>query len=238
MLSAEKIQENWENLLELVSKSFSWEKEKIVFDFLNKYEDRLALMPASGKTSYHNAFPGGYVDHVLRVWSLAFQVKELWEKNRADINFTDEELATVVFFHDLGKFGDYNQEYYLQNTSEWHVKNKGEVYMHNPSLSFMKVSDRSLFLAQSLGLRLTENEYLGIKLHDGLYEEGNKSYLISYSPEYALQSNLAHIVHQADMAASKIEQGLISPKKGLKNDSRTKAAVKKKSSHAKLLNQL
>ena len=40
---------------------------EITLDFYKKYEDRIILMPASHKKEYHNAFPGGYVEHVNRV---------------------------------------------------------------------------------------------------------------------------------------------------------------------------
>ena len=48
-------------------------------------------------------------------------------------------------------------------------------------------------------------EYLGLRLTDGLYEEANKSYYISYNPDWALKSNIAYILHQADMMATHIE---------------------------------
>ena len=40
---------------------------------------------------------------------------------------------------------------------------------------------------------------------DGLYEESNKSYYIGYAPERALRTNIAYILHQADMMATHIE---------------------------------
>ena len=52
---------------------------------------------------------------------------------------------------------------------------------------------------------MTENEYLGLKLTDGMYEEANKSYYVSYSKDRQLKTNIAYILHQADMMASKIE---------------------------------
>jgi hypothetical protein len=82
---------------------------------------------------------------------------------------------------------------------------KGQAYKHNPDISFMKTSERSLFLLQQLGIQVSQNEYLGIKLHDGLYEEGNKGYYMSFSEEYRLRSNLPYIVHQADLLATRIE---------------------------------
>ena len=48
-------------------------------------------------------------------------------------------------------------------------------------------------------------EYLGIKLTDGLYDDANKSYLMSYNPDFNLRSNMAYILHQADMMATHIE---------------------------------
>jgi len=62
-----------------------------------------------------------------------------------------------------------------------------------------------LFLLQHYGVQMTENEYLGLKLTDGLYEEANKSYYIGYTPERSLRTNIAYILHQADMMATHIE---------------------------------
>ena len=69
----------------------------------------------------------------------------------------------------------------------------------------MKVPDRGLWLLQHYGIKVTDKEYLGIKLTDGLYDEANKSYLMSYNPDFNLRSNMAYILHQADMMATHIE---------------------------------
>ena len=53
---------------------------------------------------------------------------------------------------------------------------------------------------------MTDTEYLGLKLADGIYEEANKGYYMSFNPDFELQTNLPYIVHQADMIASKIER--------------------------------
>jgi hypothetical protein len=52
---------------------------------------------------------------------------------------------------------------------------------------------------------MTEKEYIGLRLTDGLYEEANKSYYISYDPDWSLKSNIAYILHQADSMATHIE---------------------------------
>ena len=43
------------------------------------------------------------------------------------------------------------------------------------------------------------------ELTDGLYEEANKSYYISWNPDWSLKSNIAYILHQADSMATHIE---------------------------------
>ena len=69
----------------------------------------------------------------------------------------------------------------------------------------MRIADRSLYMLHKAGIQVTENEYLAIKLHDGLYEEANKPYYITYGPDTQLKSNLPYILHQADLMASQIE---------------------------------
>lgn len=203
MLSAEQIQSNWITFLSLIKEDIPGERGEKLEKFFDKYAERFALMPASGKTSYHNAFPGGYIDHVIRVHRLSFEIAGLWEKSGANVP-SMEQISFVALLHDLGKFGDFDNEEYLPQDQDW-AKKRGEEYKHNPDISFMKTSERSLFLIQALGIELSQEEYLGIKLHDGLYEEANKAYYIAYSDEYRLRSNLAYIVHQADLLATRIE---------------------------------
>ena len=69
----------------------------------------------------------------------------------------------------------------------------------------MKVPDRALWLLQHFNVKVTDKEYIGIKLTDGLYDEANKAYLMSYNPDFNLRTNMAYILHQADMMATHIE---------------------------------
>ena len=69
----------------------------------------------------------------------------------------------------------------------------------------MKVPDRGLWLLQHYGVKVTEKEYIGIKLTDGLFDDANKSYLMTYNPDFSLKSHMPHILHQADMMAARIE---------------------------------
>ena len=67
------------------------------------------------------------------------------------------------------------------------------------------VPDLSLWLLQHYGVRVTWNEYQAIRIHDGLYDEGNKPYYISRTPESKLRTNLPLVLHHADHMAAQIE---------------------------------
>ena len=204
-LTAEQIQMNWETLMDVINKHISEDRKENLMKMYDDFKDRMMFAPASAKAAFHNAMPGGYVEHILHIVNHSLQLKELWEKNGAMINFSDEELVFAALHHDLGKVGDLEHDYYVPQDSDWHRKNRGEIYKHNPSLQYMKVPDRGLWLLQHYGVKVTDKEYIGIKLTDGLYDDANTDYLKSYNPDYNLRSNMAYILHQADMMATHIE---------------------------------
>ena len=204
-LTSEQIVDNWEDLIKLINDTFDGERKKKLLKMYDYFEERMSIAPASGREHYHNAYAGGYVDHVLHVTKCAKQIYKLWEDNGATINFTEEELVFAALHHDLGKVGDLAEDYYTINDSEWHRKNQGLIYKHNPNLQYMTVTDRAMFLLQHFGINMSENEYIGLKLTDGLYEEANKSYFIGWTPDRSLKTNIAYILHQADMMATHIE---------------------------------
>jgi len=163
-------------------------------------------MPASHKKEYHSAFPGGYVDHVLRVVKGALKINNVWVEMGVDTStYTIEELVFSALNHDLGKMGDEKNEAYIMQTDKWRKEKLGEDYMFNKELEFVSVPDRSLFLLQSHGITYTLNEMIAIQTHDGLYDEGNKKYLMGFLPEQKPRTSLPFILHQADLMAARIE---------------------------------
>tara|TARA_R100001463_G_scaffold47633_1_gene96652 strand:+ start:780 stop:1541 length:762 start_codon:yes stop_codon:yes gene_type:complete len=204
-LTEQQIVDNWNKLMKLIEDVFDGERKEKLLKMYNYFENRMSIAPASGKAHYHNAMVGGYVAHVLHVTKLAIQIKEVWESNGAEINFRDEELVFAAMHHDLGKVGDLEEDYYIPQDSEWHRKNQGSIFKHNPKLQYMSVTDRAIFLLGHFQIPMTEWEYIGLRLTDGMYEEANKTYYMSYNPDWALKSNIAYILHQADMMATHIE---------------------------------
>tara|TARA_Y100000310_G_scaffold161153_1_gene161108 strand:+ start:143 stop:883 length:741 start_codon:yes stop_codon:yes gene_type:complete len=204
-LSAEQMQLNWQSLMDTIEGFIDDDRKENLLKMYGDFEERMMMAPASAKDAFHNAMPGGYVEHILHIIQFSLELKQVWEKNGAEINFTDEELVFAAMHHDLGKVGDLEHDYYIPQDSDWHRINRGEIYKHNPSLQYMKVPDRGLWLLQHYGVKVTDKEYLGIKLADGLYDDANSAYLKSYNPDYNLRSNMAYILHQADMMATHIE---------------------------------
>ena len=133
-------------------------------------------------------------------------VKVLVQSLGAKIDFTDDEMMFSALNHDLGKLGTLDGEQYVYNDSEWHRKNQGKLYNINPDIHWMSVTDRSVFLLQHFGIALTEKEFLGIKLSDGMYDDSNIQYLKAFSKEVGLKTELPRIVHWADHMSCLVEK--------------------------------
>jgi hypothetical protein len=205
MLTPEQIKENWDTFLSVIEKYISSDRADKLIEFYTQHEERFALMPASHKTQYHNCFPGGYIDHVLRVVNAALKLDNVWREMGMVDTYTIEELVFSAVNHDLGKFGTEEQASYIEQTDQWRRDKLNEVYTFNDRLEYMTVPDRGLHLLYTLGITPTKNEMLAIKLHDGLYDDSNKPYLMSFSPETKPRTSLVFVLHQADLMAARIE---------------------------------
>jgi hypothetical protein len=218
MITAEQIQDNWIQFLATIDKHITGERKDKLLEFYKQYEDRFVLLPASHKKAYHNCFPGGYIDHVLRVIECSLKLDTVWREMGMADTYTTEELVFSAINHDLGKFGTLDQTSVFDNDNDWEIKNRGELYKFNTNITYMSVPDRSLHLLFSVGITMTENEYIAIKTHDGMYDDANKAYLLSYMPETKPRSSLLYVLHHADMMAARIEYEVEWLPKLLKNN--------------------
>ena len=58
-LTAEQIQENWQQLRNIITETFEGERLEKLNEMYDYFEDRMVMAPASGKEHYHNAHVGG-----------------------------------------------------------------------------------------------------------------------------------------------------------------------------------
>ena len=204
MLQAEQIQKNYEKHLKIID-TYIGDRADSIKEMLNHMEDTYVMAPASGKTWYHNAFAGGYVDHVNRVVQYAVEQSRLYEKMGGTLDYTEEQLVFAALFHDLGKIGDGDRPNYIPQTDKWRQDKLSEMYTYNPDLDFMLIPDRSLFILQKFGVKVDQKEFLGIRCHDGVFDKANESYFFSNVESSRQKTSLISVLHTADFLASKVE---------------------------------
>jgi len=203
----QELKQSYDKFIAIINKYFTGERlEKLLFMYSeNELGVNLAISPASGNAGYHNCYTGGYIDHIFNVCKNALKVKELFIQMGGKPDFTDEELIFCALHHDLGKLGSKDKPFYVPNPSDWHIKNQGKVFASNDELHHMTHTDRTMFTLQQYGIAVSEKEYFGMKLTDGLYDEDNTKYLKVYDVKKAVKSNLPHLMHWADHMSTVIE---------------------------------
>ena len=231
MLQAEQIQKNYEKHLKIID-HYIGDRKEAVKAMLSHMEDTYVMAPASSKTWYHNAFAGGYVEHVNRVVEYAVKQMKLYQEMGGNIDFTEEELVFAALFHDLGKIGDGDNANYIPQTDKWRQDKLSEMYTYNPDLDFMLIPDRSLFILQKFGIRVNQKEWLGIRLHDGVFDKANEAYFFSNVESSRQKTSIVSILHSADFLASKVEYDIWKKAGGLSKPKQ----VKTKSSTGRTVN--
>ena len=206
-LTESEIQQNYEEFIGFVTSTFKGERKTKLLKMYS--EDELGVevstAPAAMCEHYHLCHPGGYLQHIMNVIKMSFASKKLFQLAGVNIDFTDEQMIFAAMHHDLGKCGDPEfGGYYVPQDQDWKYK-KGEFYKMNPRLPYMEVTDRAVFLLQKYGITYDWKEYLGIKLADGLFNEGTEKYLKQYNQDLYLKTNLPRIIHSADYTACRGE---------------------------------
>lgn len=200
---------NYDKFIEFLKKAFESNPdrlEKLLFMYSEEQlGPELAVAPASGKLHFHSCYVGGYIDHVMNVCKNAYSLRKMFETNGGTIDFTVEELFFSALHHDLGKLGDGTHPMYIPQDSEWHRKNRSELFCINPELNYMDVTHRALWLLNHYDVKFSQKEMLGIMLADGLYNESNKKYFIAYDEGFQLKTELPYILHWADHMSCRIE---------------------------------
>jgi hypothetical protein len=191
-LTPEEIESNFNKFRSLCEKL--GDRAPAALHLIDSLGERLALCPASGKKDYHNAFPGGLVDHSLRVLQNAMTLAKAfgWK-------IPKDSLIIGCLFHDLGKVGDHKHDYYVP-AEAWRAEKMGEMYTYNRDMQYMSVPHRSIFLCQHYGLKLTQEEMTAILLNDGFVVDENKPYCLK-------EPILSHVVMTADYISTRQEKG-------------------------------
>ena len=204
-LTEQQLIDNYQKLIDIVEETFEGERKENLLKMYKFFENRIIVAPASGKPNYHYCFAGGYVEHVLHIVDTAKKLMKVYESIGAVIDFTEEELIFCALHHDLGKVGDLEHEYYLVQEDDWRRKKLNEWFTQNPEMQYMSVTDRAIWLLQHFDVKISQLEFLSIKVSDGMYDESNVQYLKTFKPENSFHSSLPYLIHWADHMATRAE---------------------------------
>ena len=208
MLTAEQIDKNWEKHLKIINHYLTGERKDKVLAMVDTLSEVYVMAPASGKSWFHNAFPGGYVDHVNRVVEYSLRQHNIYKEMGGTTDYTVEQLVFSALFHDLGKLGNGEQPNYIPQTDKWRRDKLSEVYLNNPELDFMLIQDRSLYILQKFGIQCDQQEYIAIRIHDGVFDKANEAYFFSHQESSRQKTNMVSVLHTGDFLASKVEYDL------------------------------
>jgi len=205
-LTAEQIAENYDILMEKISEIFSGERKEKLLNMFEQLGDRFATAPASTKGGFHNPFPGGLLLHTLNVMNMGEKIFDVWTEFGANTAlFSKESFFFVALCHDLGKVGNLQGDMYIDNDSDWHIKNRQEYYKINPEITNMKHEHRSLWLLNQFGIQLNEEEFIAILTHSGTNEPGNDFYFFPFGEGRLPRTCLIYMLSEADIMAYRIE---------------------------------
>jgi hypothetical protein len=167
-------------------------------------QDRYFESPASSRIEYHDCFPGGLLYHSIRVTKNLKEICNLWGND-----IPQDTIIVCGLFHDLGKVGSLDgKPLYIKLTSEdWQLK-KGKLYEWNKLVDEdgLTHAQRSVRILSYHGVALTDQEYLAILFHDGMYTEEN---FHNKAMKKAV-SRLSFLLQVADYQTGMFEQGEIS----------------------------
>jgi len=204
-----QLNEKHDAFIATLEKYFSGERLKKLKHFYTKtdYAAKLITAPASGKAHYHNAYIGGYIDHINNVICNSLAIKKLYEIQNVIFDFELEELIFAAIHHDLYKLGTIEFDFYVPETSDWHIKNQGSLFKVNSKMPYTDGADMTFYILQQHGITYSHTEMLGIKLADGLYgSSGQVDYLKTYDESKSLRTLLPSVIHAADYISLNIER--------------------------------
>lgn len=130
-----------------------------ILSYVDSNSERIMLAPASTKRDYTCCHPGGLVEHSLRVLQNVAKLRQVY-------NLTDSVTASSVIlcslFHDIGKVGTENKEYYVDNTSDWHRDKLGIYYNVADRFQHIPVSQLSLYILSKNNVEIDIDEWYAI----------------------------------------------------------------------------
>jgi hypothetical protein len=150
MISLEKLEKNKKKFREVNNEYKIFSSELEMFLGENFY-----ISPASPSTDLYGCYPGGLLDHLIKVCKYCLLLNDLLPEK---IKKPKEKLIKISFLSQIGKVF-----LFKENPSEWHRLNQGKLYVYNDTGGIsMRIGERSVYYAVKYGVNLEEDEYQAI----------------------------------------------------------------------------
>jgi len=168
MISVETLEKNWKKFDKLCRRL----SDEGLNNLLDALGDRIVMCPASPREDGYGCYPGGMVEHSLDVTA---RMRTL--NDAMDLGLHPMQILKVGLLHEIGKVGDLDKPYFVDQDSDWHRDKLGQLYKFNEDLNKMSLSHRVLYLLQHFGVTLSAEEWLAIQLSRGSHFEENRFYV-------------------------------------------------------------
>ena len=187
---------DWNSALEELKAQFTmllFDVERDGIKELVKYLVDSSFFSDPASARYHNAFPGGLLDHSMNVFYELTEMAKLY-----NFSFSIDSMVIIALLHDLCKIGNYKTQVAWRKD----INNKWESYngygFNNDEFPAGH-GEKSVFIISEF-IKLTKEEILAIRWHSGAFEQGVS---IPFTNACKL-SPLVTLTHSADLHASMI----------------------------------
>lgn len=179
MITEEKINSNYVLWIERLKKYNCYSEEMI-----NEIGDKIKNASFSLSASTGSAYKGSMIDTVLNhLCTIAYHInedafglnsKQKNKHNSLKVNF--DTLMRVLLLQHISK-----AELFIEQNEQWKI-NKGYLYDFNNDISTsLKTGERSIYLLQKYGVKLSEEEFEAMRIIDKEEDFKNNSYMTPLS---------------------------------------------------------
>jgi hypothetical protein len=191
----DQIQSNWK----MFEKFCNRLSDSGLNSLLDAMGERICMAPASMRSDSPGAYPGGLIEQALQVTSTMRKLYDsVYKKGGPSCEVTS--ILKVGLLHDIGRVGDLESDFLVEQDSDWHREKLGQMYKYNEDADKMSVSHRTLYLLQHFGVKLSKDEWVAIQLASGSHFEENRFY-VGDEPTLALLLQQAKriVLHQSSV---------------------------------------
>lgn len=194
VFSTKELSKMWDTYDEIIHAYIKLDRIKQIEKMFDDISEQIVLSPCS--TRYHGNYEGGLLEHSIDAIGSTLYVRKYFVKMGLEMDRipTKESCVFCAAFHDLGKIGEVDNDYYIPETSDWHREKLNQQYKRSKEVINLHHSDGSVYLLNKYNIDMSRAEHQAIISHDGAYHPKNAPY--KHKVEL-----LSRILREGDMLA-------------------------------------